>query len=74
MYNAKERVFGAITVMTEQDASKVWNFIQNNFTSWDDIEVECPDETDLQMLSDIKSNLDCKSFVSSDDLYKSLSL
>ena len=28
MSNVKERIFGAVTIMSEEDAVKVWNLIQ----------------------------------------------
>ena len=32
MSNIKERILGAITVMNDQDAEKVWELIQGTFT------------------------------------------
>ena len=31
MSNVKERIFGAVTIMSEEDAVKVWNLIQGAF-------------------------------------------
>lgn len=31
MSNVKERILGAVTIMSEADAEKVWNLIQNTF-------------------------------------------
>lgn len=31
MSNIKERIFGAVTIMSEEDAEKVWNLIQATF-------------------------------------------
>lgn len=62
----KERIFGAVTVMNDSDAEKVWNFVIENFSrrSWSDIEDVTPDEWDLKMLKDIDENPDCHEFVS----------
>ena len=36
---AKERIIGAVTVMSDSDAENIWEIIQNQFrSSWDDIE------------------------------------
>ncbi len=72
----KERILGAVTVMNDSDAEKVWNFVIENFSSrsWDDIEDVPPDEWDLKMLEDIDKNPDCHEFVSQDELLKELNL
>lgn len=72
----KEKIFGAITVMTDSDAEKVWEFVVSNLSprSWNDIEEVVPDEWDLKMLSDIEKNPDCKEFISQEDLLKELDL
>ena len=31
MSNVKERILGAVTIMSEKDAEKVWNLIQSAF-------------------------------------------
>ena len=58
MSAVKERILGAITVMTDADAAAVWNFITDQFSnhSWDNIEEIEPDEWDRQMLNDIRRN------------------
>ena len=72
----KERIFGAVTVMNDSDAEKVWNFVIENLSprSWDDIEEVSPDEWDLKMLEDIDKNTDCHEYVSQDELLKELNL
>lgn len=72
----KERILGAIAVMDDSDAKKVWNFVIENLSlrSWDDIEETQPDEWDLKMLDDIKQNPDCCEFISQEDLLKELDL
>lgn len=72
----KERIYGAVTVMSEEDAYKVWELIKQKFTSvsWEDIEEVEPDEFDLQMLSEIENNPECKEFMSSDEAMRALGL
>ena len=72
----KEIIFGAVTVMNDSDAEKVWNFVIENLSprSWDDIEEVSPDEWDLKMLEDIDKNPDCHEYVSQDELLKELNL
>ena len=74
MSNVKERIIGAVTVMSESDATKVWNLILSAFhqKEWDSIEEEFPDEIDLAMLEEIKHAPDCQEFISSDEVMKIL--
>lgn len=76
MTAVKERIIGALTVMSNEDAEKIWLIIKNNFDNdlWNKIEEEAPDEWDLQMLDDINNNPDCKEFVSSDEMHKTLGI
>lgn len=72
----KERILGAITVMNDNDISRLWGIIAdefgNNETDWDSIPEEEPDEIDLQMLKEIKEDPDCREFVSSSEAEKIL--
>ena len=72
----KERILGAVTVMNDSDAEKVWKFVAENLSprSWEDIEEVTPDEWDLKMLDEINRNPDCHEFVSQEDLLKELNL
>ncbi len=72
----KERILGAVTMMNDTDAVKVWNFVVENLSprSWDDIEEVEPDEWDLKMLDEIDKNPDCHEFISQEDLLKELNL
>lgn len=72
----KERIFGAVTIMDDSDAEKVWDFVINNLSprSWDDIEEVSPDEWDLKMLDEIDTDSDCHKFISQEDLLKELDL
>ena len=76
MSAVKERIFGAVTVMSEVDAEKVWEMILNNIPSrsWENVEEVTPDEWDKKMLSDVKENPDCNEFISEEDLMKELNL
>lgn len=76
MSAVKERILGAVTVMSEADAEKVWKFVLDNLPSrsWEDLEEAAPDEWDLQMLEDIKHNPDCHEFVSQEEVLKELGL
>lgn len=76
MSAVKERIFGAVTVMSEVDAEKVWEMILNNIPSrsWEDVEEITPDEWDKKMLSDVKENPDCNEFISEEELMKELNL
>lgn len=76
MSNVKERIIGAVTVMSEENAEKIWTIIERNFSAskWDDIEEVEPDEIDLEMISEAKSDIDCQVFVSQQEVYKELGL
>lgn len=76
MSNVKERIIGAVTVMSEENAEKIWTIIETNFSAskWDDIEEVEPDEIDLEMISEAKSDIDCQVFVSQQEVYKELGL
>ena len=49
MSNVKERILGAVTIMSEKDAEKVWNLIQSAFALSNVEEVE-PDPEELAAL------------------------
>ena len=74
MSNIKERILGAVTVMSDKDANALWKIILNNFSPWEDIEEITPDEIDTEMLKDIQSNPDCHSFVSQEEVMRELGL
>lgn len=75
MSNIKERILGAITVMTDEEAVKVWRLIEEQFSNpWDDIEEVEPDEWDLEMLSDIENNPDCNKYLTQEEAMKELGL
>ncbi len=65
----KEKIIGAVTVMSDADAENFWDIIVKKYSpSWDDIEEECPDEIDLQMLEAIKNDPDCQEFTNEKDI------
>ena len=73
----KERILGAVSVMSDTDAEAVCKLIITNFpkrSSWDDIDTVVPDEWDLKMLENAKKDPDCKEFVSSEEAMKELGL
>lgn len=75
MSAVKERILGAITVMNENDAQKLWNIIIEKFgVSWENLEEVEPDDWDLQMLQEIKTNPECNEFVSEKEAMKELGL
>lgn len=72
----KERIFGAVSIMSDADAETVWDMITTTFPkkSWEDIESVEPDAWDLKMLHDAESDPDCNEYVSSEDAMKFLGL
>lgn len=64
MSNVKERLIGAITVMENEDAMQLWNFVlkMKGIMSWDDIEEIEPDDIDLQMIKAAENDPDCHDF------------
>ncbi len=74
----KERIIGAVSLMSDKEAEDFWKLIQNRYIilpkNWDNIEEVEPDEIDLQMLEEIKADPDCHSFVSSEEAMKELDL
>lgn len=72
----KERIFGAVTVMSDSDAEKVWNLILDRFTdnAWGNIKEAAPDEWDKNMLGEISENPECREFISSEEAIKELGL
>ncbi|MDE7435691.1 MAG: hypothetical protein K2N01_07735 [Lachnospiraceae bacterium] len=72
----KERIMGAVTVMNDEQAEKIWNIIKLSMTedAWENIEEIEPDEIDIQMQREIDSDSDCKEFLSSDAALKEIGL
>ena len=72
----KERILGAISVMSDSDAEDVWAYIITRFPSrsWDEIEETVPDEWDRAMLKEISENPECHEFISQDQVSRELGL
>lgn len=69
MTDVKERIIGAVTVMSDSDAENFWEIIKGQFrTLWDDIEEVNPDETDLQTLKEIEADPECQEFTKESDI------
>ena len=65
----------AVKFMDEEDAEKLWDYIQNNFhdaAQWALIPEEEPDEFDLEMFEEIKNDPDCHMFASAEDVERLL--
>ena len=68
MSNVKERLLGAITVMNEEEAMRLWEFVlELSGNGWDAIEEVEPDEIicdeiDLQLIREAQSDPDCQVF------------
>lgn len=69
MTAVKEKIIGAVTVMSDNDAENFWKLIVEKYSpSWDDIEEEAPDEIDLQMLKEIEDDPECHEFTKESDI------
>ena len=70
MTAVKEKIVGAVTVMSDKDAEEFWNLILQKYNpvSWEDIEEVAPDEIDLQMLKAIEEDPECHEFTSENDI------
>lgn len=66
MSEVKARLIGAITVMDEAGAQRLWDIVKRLYSSsgWDAVEETEPDEIDLQMIRDAQADPDCSSFAS----------
>lgn len=63
MSNIKERLLGAITVMDEENAHLLRDFVLKlSGNGWDAIEEVEPDEIDLKMIQEAQSDPDCQAF------------
>ena len=74
MSNIKERIFGAVTVMSEEDAQKVWDLILSTF-ALDNIEQVVPEPDDQAIMNAYPNGVpDYQPSVSQEDLLKELNL
>ena len=74
MSNVKERIIGAVTIMSEEEAEKVWNLIQASFILSDVEEIE-PDPEELEALRRYESGEpDYQPSISAENLKRELGL
>ena len=74
MSNVKERIFGAVTIMSEQDAQKLWELILSTF-ALNNVEQIVPDPDEQAAMDAYKNgNPDYQPSVSQEDLLKELNL
>lgn len=63
MSNIKERLLGAITVMDDTSALRLWDFVlELSGQGWSAVEEVEPDSIDLQMIREADSDPDCHAF------------
>ena len=74
MSNVKERILGAVTIMSEKDAEKVWNMICGTFNLNNAPEV-APDALEIAAMNAYKKkDPEYQPFMSQDDVLKELGL
>lgn len=74
MSNVKERILGAVTIMSEKDAQKVWELIQGAFVLSNAEEVT-PEPDELNAIKAYKSgDPEYQPSISQEDLMKELGL
>ena len=74
MSNMKERIFGAVTVMSEEDAQKVWELILSTF-SLDSIEQVLPEPEEQAAINAYQNgDPDYQPSVSQENLIRELNL
>lgn len=74
MSNVKERIFGAVTIMSDEDAEKVWNLIQAAFLL-NNVEEVTPDPEEIAALNAYHSgDPDYQSAMSQEEVLKELGL
>ena len=68
MSNVKERIFGAVTIMSDEDAEKVWNLLNN-------VEEVTPDPDEIAALNAYHSgDPDYQPAMSQEEVLKELGL
>ena len=74
MSNIKERIMGAVTIMSDQEAEKVWNMIQDVYKLYNAEEVS-PEPDEISAFHAYQSgDPEYKPSYSQDDLIKELGL
>ncbi len=77
MTAVKERIIGAVSIMSDKDANIFGHIIQKHFKPPDTfayIEKVEPDETYSIMLKKPKNTPDCHEFISQEELMKELNM
>jgi len=70
----KSQVIETITKMDDVTILSVWDMLVRHFNipdkkiTWDDIKEEEPDEIDLMMIDEIKTDPECNEYISMDAL------
>lgn len=66
MSEVKARLIGAITVMDEDGAQRLWDIVTRLYSAndWDAVGEVKPDEADLEMIREARLDPDCSTFVS----------
>ena len=74
MSEVKARLIGAITVMDEVGAQRLWEIVERLYSSdgWEGVGEEAPDEVDLQMIREAQTDPDCAIFSSDDEVKAAL--
>lgn len=74
MSDVKERILGAVTIMSDNDAEKIWNLIQATFVL-SNTEMTEPDSDELLSLKAYHAgNPDYQPSISQEDLLKELGI
>ncbi len=74
MSNVKERILGAVTIMSDKDAEKVWYLIQSIFTL-NNAEEVAPDEDEINAFEAYHNNdPEYQPAISQEDLMKELEI
>ena len=74
MSEVKERILGAVTIMSEQDAEKVWELIKSVF-ALSHAETDIPDSEELKILEAYHNgDPDYQASISQEQLLKELNL
>ncbi len=70
MSEIKSRLVGAITVMDEDSARRLWTIIEKMYSDngWDAVEEEEPDEIDLQMIREAEADPACTTWASDEEV------
>jgi len=70
MSEVKARLIGAITVMDEAVAQRLWEIVEEMYRTdgWDAVAEEAPDEADLQMIREAQADPDCSAFASDEEV------